>query len=330
VTAESEFSIIRELFAPLAKTAAGAFSLTDDVAAIDLENAVITKDLMIAGVHFRQKDPLDLVARKLMRVNISDLVSKGVRPAGYLLGCVWPANTDRAMIETFVSGLKQDQKAFKCHLLGGDTTRHRLKTGPLTLSATFYGPAPDGGIIRRSGANVGEDVYVTGTIGDGALGLRVLEAKLKVSEEDKAFLQDRYWLPQPRVTFGTALGSFATAAMDISDGLITDAGHLATQSEVGVSINLDNMPLSVAAHKWLQEERNKQSALEFLATGGDDYEILFTAPSSMRRSIHMASRASRTDVTRIGRTTREKIILVACGDKETEVKAGGFDHFSVS
>lgn len=324
----SEFSIIRELFAPLTQDNSGAYLLADDVATIDIANPVITKDLMIAGVHFRPNDPMDLVARKLMRVNISDLVAKGVRPAGYFLGCAWPVIADRKMIRAFVRGLGEDQEIYKCFLMGGDTTRQKLKSAPLMLSATFFGEQPDVGIMRRSGASVGDDLYVTGTIGDAGLGLRSLEGKIKPSADDRDFLQSRYWLPEPRVTFGTALGSFASAALDVSDGLIADCTHMASQSSVGISISLNDMPLSQAATNWIQEQKDEQKALVFLATCGDDYEVLFTAPSSMRRSVQVAAKASRTSVSRIGSVTRDEGVRVLHDSDEVKIATRGYDHFT--
>ncbi|MEL6111470.1 MAG: thiamine-phosphate kinase [Pseudomonadota bacterium] len=324
-----EFSIIRELFAPLTEGQRGAFGLGDDVALAD-ERLVVTKDVLIAGVHFRKDDPLDLVARKVLRVNISDLVAKGAKPRSYLLGCVWPQKTNLQEIEAFTDGLSKDQHEFRCQLIGGDTVRHRTVAGPLTISATFLGEAPADGPILRDGAAPGDDVYVTGTIGDAGLGLLVLNGKLKNEGDQYTALTQRYHLPQPRVMFGTALASFASAAMDVSDGLIADAGHLARQSGVNVMLDLAAMPLSDAAATWLAKQRDEEQARLKLAGFGDDYEILFTASNAMRRGVEMAAKASRTAVTRIGKVKKGAGVDVLNAEGvRVPVETTGFNHFSV-
>ena len=327
-----EFSIINELFAPLARNAEGAFSLKDDVAQFDEGKIAVTKDLMIEGVHFRKQNPLNLVAQKLLRVNISDLVAKGLRPKGYLLGCVWPTTIKTAQIKKFVEGLAHDQDVFKCSLMGGDTTRHLAKGAPMMFSATFYGAIAQGGVVRRAGAKSGDDIYLSGTIGDSGLGLKVLEKEYKCAAAEKEFLSNRYWLPEPRMVFGSALNSFASAALDVSDGLLADAGHLAENSNVEMVIELPLMPLSGAAEKFVETAADRNSALQFLATCGDDYEILFTAPQAMRRSVAMAAKASRTQITRIGKIRRGNgvTLINETGEEESLAdldKNNGYDHF---
>lgn len=327
----SEFSIIDELFTPLTEGCAGALGLGDDVALIAQGRCVVSKDMLIAGVHFRKDDPLDLVAQKVMRVNISDLIAKGVKPEGYFLGCAWPQKSEYADIATFVEGLQKDQSQFKCRLYGGDTTRHRVASAPLVISATFFGDPPAAGIVSRGGAQSGDDVYVTGTIGDSGLGLMALSGKLKLSPEQTSYVISRYHLPQPRMTFGTALHNFATASMDISDGLVADTHHLAKQSGVQIILDGERMPLSQAARDWLINQPRKNDGLVKLASFGDDYEILFTAPVSMRRAIEMAAKASRTDVSRVG-TVRRGVgtVLIGEGGDPLPVDQNGFDHFSTA
>ncbi|MEO0320937.1 MAG: thiamine-phosphate kinase [Pseudomonadota bacterium] len=324
-----EFEIIRDLFAPLSEGQRGAFGLGDDVALAD-DRLVITKDVLIAGVHFRKDDPLDLVARKVLRVNISDLVAKGAKPRSYLLGCVWPQKTTQQDIATFVDGLSQDQSQFRCQLIGGDTTRHRIAAGPLTVSATFLGEAPADGLILRDGAATGDDVYVTGTIGDAGLGLLALGGKRPIDDDQHTALIARYHLPQPRLTFGTALTSFASASMDVSDGLIADAGHMAGQSGVKIILDLAALPVSEGAQTWLASQRDQEKARLKLAGFGDDYEILFAAPHAMRRGVEMAAKASRTRVTRIGKMKKGSGVEVLGKDGHViPVAATGFNHFSV-
>lgn len=327
----SEFEIIREIFAPLSAQAPGADLLRDDAALIDGGDFVVTKDLMVAGVHFLPKDPLDLVARKLLRVNLSDLAAKGARPAGYFLGCVWPLGAKRADIELFARGLKEDQDLFRIPLYGGDTTMHKAKAAPLTLSATVFGTPAKQGVTRRSGASAGDDLYVSGTIGDAGLGLAALKKEIAFTTVDKASLASRYHLPEPRLTFGAALAGLATAAIDVSDGLIADAGHLARASGLRAEIEAVALPRSPAAGAWVAKQPNRWRALATLATFGDDYEILFAAPPALRRSVTVAAKASRTEVARIGVLTRgEGVAFLDEAGGEIAVTSAGWDHFDRS
>lgn len=322
---KSEFDIIRTIFAPLA-TAEGAFALTDDAAQIG--DFVVTKDLMIEGVHFLKSDSLDLVARKLLRVNISDLSAKGARPTGYFLGCAWPNGVRRRDIEAFAKGLAEDQAFYKVALYGGDTARHKTEAGPLTVSATFFGQAPRAGIVRRNGASAGDELYVSGTIGDSGLGLAGLNKTEKFPAIDRAFLCARYQLPEPRVTLGGALAGLASAAIDVSDGLLADAAHLARLASLRAEIEAAAIPLSAAAAGWVKVQGDKNAAYGRLATFGDDYEILFAAPPGRRRSVEMAAKLSKTPVVRIG--TFVKGSGVGLLDQSgAEIAAGpcGFDHF---
>ncbi len=323
----SEADIIRSIFAPLTAKAPGAAYLKDDAALLD-EGYVVTKDVMVAGVHFLPKDPLDLVARKLLRVNLSDLAAKGAKPVGYFLGCVWPGNITRDAIELFARGLREDQECYRISLYGGDTVVHRTKTAPLTLSATFFGIPPRTGITRRSGAAHGDDLYVSGVIGDAGLGLAALKKEIKVTTVDKASLASRYHLPEPRLSFGAAIAGLATATIDVSDGLIADAKQLADASGLHAQIEAVAIPRSSAAALWITTQKSRWRALAQLSSFGDDYELLFSAPPSMRRSVTVAAKASRTDVSRIGTLTRgEGVSLLDDRNQEIPITKQGFDHF---
>lgn len=322
-----EFDIIRDVFAPLSAGAGGAFGLTDDAALLAAGEYVVTKDLMVEGVHFLKSDPLDLVAKKLLRVNLSDLAAKGARPVGYFLGCVWRTDVKRAAIETFAEGLAADQELFRIHLFGGDTTRHGAASAPLVLSATFFGAPPRAGVIRRNGAQVGDDVYVSGSIGDAGLGLALLEKREKVGRAAKEHLVERYRLPTPRLTLGGALTAHASAALDVSDGLAADAGHLAEGAGARIEIDAGALPLSDAARDWLADQEDRGEALARLAGFGDDYEILFAAPPSRRRAVEMAGSLSKTAVTRIGAVTKGKGVRLTLEGKTLDVPVAGFDHF---
>ena len=325
----SEFDVIRKFFAPLAADAPGAFGLTDDGALVDAGSYVVTKDVLIADVHFRSKDPIDLIARKALRVNLSDLASMGAKPVGYFLGCVWPSNVTPKIIEGFAHGLGEDQENFGVKLLGGDTTAHAKKGAPFTVSVTMFGTPPKQGVIRRSSASLGDDLYVTGTIGDAGLGLKALQREERFTTVDKASLSARYHLPEPRLGMGAAIAGLTTGAIDVSDGLLADAGKLAAASGLRAEIDAVAIPRSTATASWIARQESRWRAFASLATGGDDYELLFSAPKSMRRSVIMAANASRTDVARIGTLARgEGAALLNENGVEIPITQSGYDHFA--
>jgi thiamine-monophosphate kinase len=324
-----EFTIIEKYFAPLAADCLGALGLKDDAAILDAAQYVISKDILVEGVHFVTGDPARSVARKALRVNLSDIAAKGAKPAGYLLGCVWPESVDEEYIAEFAGGLKDDQDEFKICLMGGDTTVHRAKKAPLTISLTMFGVAGRSGMIKRSSAAIGDDVYVTGTIGDSGLGLSILARKEKGLKEFKDQLCERYQVPSPRVQIGGALCGIANSSIDISDGLIADAGHLAEESGVAIEIGVDRIPLSAGASAWASNfAGGSDSAIMKLAAFGDDYEILFTAPPSCRRAIQMAAQVTKTPVTKVGRVIRGAGVLMKNAEGATlSPECAGFDHF---
>ena len=316
-----EFSIIREVFAPLSKSASGAFGLTDDAAIIAPRvgyDLVLTKDTLVAGVHFLASDTPDLIARKCLRVNLSDLAAKGASPLGYLLSCAWPEGTDIDFIRKFAAGLSQDQSEFGLPLLGGDTVR---TTGPLTLSITAIGEVPSGQMLLRSGAKAGDHVYLTGTVGDAFVGLRILQGGVPMEATDlESVLLDRYRLPQPRLAMGGALLDIAHASIDVSDGLFADARHLAEASGLQVTIDLQHVPVSKAA------QASGIDALT-LAAGGDDYEILFTAPPGDAKAIAKLGDDFGLGVKRIGQVTKGKGLRVLDGQGNVvEISDYGYEH----
>ena len=257
-----EFELIRRFLAPLA-TAAGAGGLEDDAALLDPPEGqmlAVTTDTMVEGVHFPPDGPPDLIARRLLRSNLSDLAAMAARPEGYLLNLALSECIDDPWLESFAAGLAADQEEFGISLFGGDTVG---TPGALTLTVTAFGSAASP--VRRSGARPGDRVFVTGPVGDGYFGLKAVRGEL-----DAPRLAERYWLPSPR--FGAAEG--ATAAADISDGLVADLGHICRASGVGAVIDLEAVPLSVEV-----AALGAQARLDAL-TGGDDYELVFTAPQS--------------------------------------------------
>ena len=326
---KSEFGLIDKYFSPLTEGAPGAFGLTDDAALLQSGEYIVTKDMLISGVHFLRNDPLDLVARKLLRVNLSDLAAKGAKPVGYFLGCAWPDTISETDVAQFAEGLSEDQRLFGFSLFGGDTCAHRSRDGVLVLSATFFGAPPRGEMALRSGARHGDDVYVSGTIGDAGLGLKVLKRKGKFPTSDKAPLVHRYQLPTPRISLGGALSNIATATIDVSDGLIADASHIGNASDVRVEIDSSAIPLSAQGTRWRSSHSDEVEAISELSTFGDDYEILFTAPPELRRSVSVAADASRTQVTKIGQVRKGvgAVLLDASGN-EIDLSRLGYQHFS--
>jgi len=280
-----EFDWIEQDLMPLAEGAPEALGLKDDAAVIPGRpgfDLIVSKDAIVAGVHFLPNDPPELVARKLLRVNLSDLAAKGADPYGYFLAVAWPTGTSRETRRRFAEGLKLDQDAFGIHLMGGDTVS---TPGPLTASATVLGWVPAGRMIPRGGARAGDVVLVSGTIGDGGLGLRAAQGRLDdLAVADCDWLADRYRRPSPRLGLGEALRDFAHAAADVSDGLIADAGRLAGASSLAIEIDLARMPVSAAAIRWLDGQPDRVAGLRDMATAGDDYEIVCTvAPADVGR-----------------------------------------------
>ena len=271
-----EFALIAELLAPLSRGEPGAFGLTDDAALVDVSDGhqlVVTKDMLVAGVHFMADDVPDLVARKLLRVNLSDLAAMGATPKAYLVGLAAPRDVDDDWLRGFAGGLAEDQAAFSVTLIGGDTVSTE---GPLTVSLTALGEAPAGLALRRNGARPGDSVFVSGSIGDSALGLDALKGGLGgLDRKSRAYLIDRYHLPRPRLELAARLRGLAHAAIDISDGLIADLDHVCRVSGVGADIEASRVPLSAAARAALATD---PALIDRVLTGGDDYELLFTVP----------------------------------------------------
>jgi thiamine-monophosphate kinase len=303
-----EFSLIKQHFRPLALP--GGLDLTDDAAVLTPPpglDLVLAADAMVAGVHFLPDDPPDLVARKLLRVNLSDLAAMGARPLGYLLTISAPAGTTDAWFAAFAAGLAADQRAFGIGLLGGDTTK---TAGPLCLSLTVMGTVSPGCAVRRVGACPGDGIWVTGTIGDGALGLLALTGRLS---DPTGFLADRYRLPQPRLDAPLHL---AAAAMDVSDGLVQDLGHLCRASGVGATIEAALVPLSDAAR--LADRR------ALCLTGGDDYELLIAV-----RPENEAALVAQTklQITRIGAFTSGNQVTTLDANGQPMQLQAGWSHF---
>ncbi len=309
----AEFALIARHFRPLAAPA--GLGLTDDAALLDPPPGralVLTVDTMVAGVHFLPDDPPDLVARKLLRVNLSDLAAKGATPLGYLLALSVPRATPEAWFAAFAAGLAQDQAAFAIPLLGGDTTS---TPGPVSLSLTALGHVAAGGMVRRAGARAGDLVFVTGCIGEAALGLRVARGE---RADPTGRLLARYRLPTPRL--GLVTPALVRAAMDVSDGLVQDLGHLCRAAGLGAEIEAALVPRPAEAG---------QDELALCLTGGDDYELLLAVAPEAQTALETAAREMHIPLARIGRFQAgvETVILRDPAGAPIALGAGGWSHF---
>ncbi len=323
-----EFEIIAKYFAPLAAGAPGAEGLSNDGACFTPGaglSVAVTVDAMVAGVHFLPGDPPETLGRKLLRVNLSDLAAMGARPRGYLLVTAFPKDIEEDWIAAFADGLALDQAEFGVDLLGGDTVS---TPGPLTLSLTAFGEVAPGRALSRSGARVGDEIFVSGAIGDGVLGLKALRGELThLSEPDRAALAERYRLPAPRVSLGRALSErgLATAALDVSDGLVADMGHICDASGLAAELHAPAVPLSVAGARALEADG---SLLPGLLTGGDDYELLFTLAPDKAGAIEALAQDLGLHLTRIGRMSAGQGVRVLDGaGEEIALPSKGWAHF---
>jgi len=320
-----EFALIAELFAPLA-TEFGAFGLRDDAAVATPPvgfDLVVTTDALVEGVHFRASDPPQLIAKKALRVNLSDLAAKGCTVAGYLMALSVPATLSIEWLRAYARGLEEDQEAFGISLLGGDTTS---TPGPMTIVITAFGHVPAGAMLPRGGARVDDIVFVSGSIGDAGGGLSCLKGECaSVPDDARDYLINRYQVPQPRLALGKALVGIASASLDVSDGLIADLGHISTVSDVSVCVDAVRIAISSALKSTWQDPLD---GLVRAVTAGDDYEIAFTSPVSMRDAVARAAEQSRTPVAEIGRVGRGAgVMLLDEAGSEIPVSRTGYTHF---
>ena len=306
-----EFEAIARLFAPLTQDAPEALGLADDAALLPGRpgfDLVVTKDAMVEGVHFLSDDPPELVARKLLRANLSDLAAKGAEPYGYFLAVAWPHGYGGAAKAAFAAGLGQDQAAFGVRLFGGDTVS---TAGPLTASITLMGWVPAGAMVRRAGARPGHVLLVTGSIGDGGLGLKAARGELAhLGTAHLEALARRYRLPEPRIGLAEAMRAHAAAAIDVSDGLVADLVHLEEAGGVAVQLDLERLPLSPAAKAWVAGQPDPARALAELATCGDDYELLIAADPDQALALSLAAARVGVPLTPVGRVHEGQGTLV--------------------
>ena len=331
-----EFDLIERFF----KTAATSLcanadqaitlGIGDDCALIKSradEEVAITSDMLVEGRHFFAGANPELLGRKALAVNLSDLAAMGARPIGFTLAIALPT-LDSAWLEAFSKGLLTAAQEHSCPLIGGDTT-----AGPLTLSITAFGALPKGEAIRRSGAKPGDDIWVSGTVGDARLALAALRHEITLSAEDLRQVEHRMHNPTPRIALGMQLRNIASSALDVSDGLLGDLRHILKQSQLDAEIQLGKLPKSGTLQK-----QNVQIQNQFAACGGDDYEICFTAPSSQRENIQAISKSIGLPLTIIGKTIPKKdaevkvYLLDESGNHLSDAEAApflkSFDHFA--
>ena len=320
---------IIDLFRPLAKHP-GAFGLIDDCAAVTAplgHDLVLKADAIVGGVHFFTSDPPADVARKALRVNLSDLAAKGAKPIGFLLSLALPKEAGIEWVAAFAKGLGEDADRYGCPLFGGDTV---ATPGPVTVAITAFGIVPTATMVERGGAKVGDHVVVSGTIGDAALGVRLcqdpgLAARWNLSKAQAEYLTCRYRLPQPRNAAAEALRRHANGGMDISDGLVGDLDKLCRASGVAATVHAAQVPLSDAARAAVAADA---TLLEPVLTGGDDYEILATVEDAKLAPLLKAAEAAGVTLTEIGRIVAGLGARVLDADgKPLAFKQGSYSHF---
>lgn len=320
-----EFELIARYFAPLARGFPGAGDLRNDNAVIAApagHELLVKTDAIVAGVHFLPGDLPAQIAQKALRVNLSDIAAGGGRPLAYQMALALPPRWSESWLAAFCRGLAADQKRFAVHLCGGDTV---ATPGPLMVSITLFGTVPKGKGLGRGGARRGDDIWVSGTIGDATLGLLAARRNLAgVSHLQRRMLIDRYHLPHPRLGLAPLLRKFAHASIDISDGLAADLGHVCDVSGVGAVIDTGAVPLSAGARAALAAQPRLVSRI---LGGGDDYEILFTASPRHRQSVASAARIVGVKLTPIGTIVTGKAIRIEREGKRLSLARTGFAHF---
>lgn len=323
---------IIDILAPLSRHYPGAFGLRDDCALITPEpgtELVVKTDPVAEGIHFFEGDAPEDIAWKALAVNVSDLAAKGARPLAYLLALSFPQAPQAAWMTRFAAGLAAAQKAFGCHLVGGDTDR---RPGPLTVTVTIIGSVAKGGMVQRGTAQSDDVLFVSGTIGDAALGLALrrhpeLAATWGLAAADAEYLIGRYTRPQPRLELGMALRAYASAAMDLSDGLLKDADRMCRASSLAAQVRLASIPLSPAADRTLDDARDR---LMQIITGGDDYELLVAVPTQYAAPFAAAAQSFGVPVTRIGNLHQGQpgVEVIAEDGRVLEPpRSTGWDHF---
>ena len=323
----TEFDLIAHYFTRPTKHA--ALGVGDDCALINPSpgmHLVISSDMLVEGRHFFSDVSPYSLGHKALAVNLSDLAACGATPVAFTLALALPS-INETWLQEFSRGLWALADAHGCDLIGGDTTQ-----GPLNICITVFGEVPRGQALLRSGAKVADDIYVSGTLGDARLTLDALQGKIELPPEVLAQARLRLEQPTPRVALGTALRGIATSAIDISDGLAGDLAHILKTSGVGAQVDTKitmNLIAACARIDWPGGQFDTQKQLKTVLSGGDDYELAFTAPPAARQAVAAASMSSQTPVTRIGVIQSEPgLRLVDGAGKPVDGQFDSFDHFA--
>ncbi|WP_333797255.1 thiamine-phosphate kinase [Rheinheimera sp.] len=317
-----EFELISECFSQAGRSRADVvLGVGDDGAVVQIREGfdlVVTTDTMVQGVHFFPDVDPRALGHKLVAVNVSDLAAMGAEPCWLSLAISLP-EVNNTWLQAFAEGLSETADYYNCQLIGGDTTR-----GPLTLTVIAKGLVPKGKALTRAGAKVGDYIYVTGTLGDAALGLKLVQDQVEVSKKHRAHILQRFHYPTARVALGQALRTIASSAMDISDGLCGDLPHILKRSKVGATVDVNKIPMSQA----LKDSCDWQQALQCALSGGEDYELLFTVPEDKRGSLEVLLSPYGVPVTCIGRITGVAGKLeLRQGDQPFVYTHQGYQHF---
>ncbi|MEZ4334209.1 MAG: thiamine-phosphate kinase [Myxococcota bacterium] len=322
-----EERLIARYFQPIA-THPGAMALSDDAAYLTPPpgcDIVLKTDAIVGGIHFRPNDPPGDVARKALRVNLSDLAAKGARPLGFLLSLALPRDVESGWLAGFAEGLRADAEAFGCPLFGGDTDG---TPGPVMISVAMIGSLPTGTMVHRAGASPGDRIFVSGTIGDAALGLALASGRGEhwpIDAAARAFLRSRHHLPRPRTALAEAIRAHASASIDVSDGLIGDVAKLCRVARVAARVEIEAVPISDAARAVLASE---SGVLESLLVGGEDFEIVCTVPPDRGAAFEAAARTAGVPVREIGRIEAGSGVRFVKRDGEAlAVREASFSHF---
>lgn len=326
----SEFDLIRRYFThPTKQTVLG---VGDDAALVSVAGGMelaVSVDMLVAGTHFfADADPYQL-GWKSLAVNLSDLAAMGALPKWATLAIALP-QADESWIEKFANGFFACAGKYRVDLIGGDTTR-----GSLAISVQIMGEVPNGGALKRSGAKVGDEIWVSGSLGDAALALAVLQGRYALPEAELSACLSALHTPHPRVELGLKLRGLASSAIDISDGLLADLGHILECSNVGAEIRLSDIPCSKFAcdHLFVSDHSADKQVLAMVLAGGDDYELCFTAPAANHDEIAELSHELALPLSRIGQIINtpagdSSLIIRGVNNETINIKETGFDHFA--
>lgn len=319
--AVGEFELIERYFIQEAGALGVAMGIGDDCALLNVpdgQQLAVSMDTLVAGIHFPKNADPELIAERALRVNLSDLAAMGAEPLWFTLGLTLP-KADAQWVKGFSQGLFRVANAHNIALVGGDTTR-----GNLSITIQVHGAVTPGRALMRGNASIGDDIFVTGPVGDGAAALAVIKQELSVGKSAFNYFMDHYYRPKPKLKEGLALVGVAESAIDISDGLAADLGHICQQSVVGATLHLENVPLSEPVAKLVSFERGMEWAL----SGGDDYQLCFTVPPSRLGKLEALVDQKRLQVHHVGEITRGSGVTCLHKGEEVMLQSNGYQHFN--